>query len=129
MGESWYDKKEREATEELTALLKLPVEEQVHSQSFDPWRPFEKALYGSYSSEFDNMALAVLDDLLHGTYNARDYGLAQEMFREILCTKGLCEYGTSPRSCWALPTFKELLPEYIAKWKEYYKLQWGTSDE
>ena len=90
---------------------------------FDPWDIFP--LYGSYSSEFDDMAISTLTDLLNSTYTSRErYGLAQEMFREILCDMELCEYGTSPRSCWANESFKTILPEYISKWKQYNKLQW-----
>lgn len=114
-------------TQELQDLLKLPVEEQVHSESFDPWRPFY-LLYGSYSSAFDDMAITTLRDILNRTYSAnKEYELASEMFREMLCNKDWCDYGTSPRTCWANEDFEKLLPEYIEKWEQYYEKYWGEN--
>ena len=121
---NYYDKESIESEEELINLLKLPVEKDVHLESFDPWRLFENSLYGSYSSEFDEMAIQTLEDILNSTTIAKKYGLAEEMFREILCNKGLCDYGTSPRYCWANGGFKKLIPEYLEKWRQYYKYQW-----
>lgn len=121
---NYYEKIEKESMDELAAILAKPVDNDLGVEGFDPWELFP-SLYGSYSSAFDDMAIVVLTDLLNGTYEARgEHNLAQEMFREMLCNKQLCDYGTSPRSCWANEAFKEMLPEYIKKWKEYYKIQW-----
>lgn len=104
-------------------LLKPVADPSANSSDdiFDPWRPFEQ-LYGSYSSAFDDMALEVLTRLLDPTYEPET--LAHEMFREMLCTLDLCDYGTSPRGCFAREEFKDILPELISKWREYYQMQW-----
>lgn len=121
---NYYEKIEAESIAELKKLLAKPVSADMSSEDFDPWDIFP--FYGSYSSDFDEMALETLTDILNGTYLARkEFELGREMFREILCNKELCEYGTSPRTCWANESFKELLPEYIDKWRHYFKLQWG----
>jgi hypothetical protein len=93
---------------------------------FVPWDLFP-CLYGSYSSAFDDMALAVLENIRDGKCKAED--LASEMFREILCTADLCEYGTSPRVCFPTEEFKALLPQLIARWERYAKAQWGWGEE
>lgn len=110
---------------DLKTLLDKPVEENMSVDSFDPWEPFQ--LYGSYSSEFDDMAIRVLTDIQNSEFD--NHGLADEMFREMLCYLDFCEYGTSPRVCFAYGEFKELLPQYISKWKEYYKVRWGEEWE
>jgi FPC/CPF motif-containing protein YcgG len=93
--------------------------------SFDPWDIFP-CVYGSYSSEFDDLAIAVLTDLRDKTWKCE--GLAQEIFREMLCTANLCDYGTSPRACFATGRFQELLPSLIEKWREYARVQWEISE-
>lgn len=134
MSENYYTKLAREANEELERLLARPtaptsddmgvIDEKTNEpEYFDPWDIFP--VYGNYSSEFDDMAIKTLESLLAGTFD--DKGLAHEMFREILCKKSLCDYGTSPRVCFPTAQFKELLPKYIDKWEEYYKLSWGTA--
>ena len=98
-------------------------------EDFDPWEIFP-CVYGSYSSAFDDMALEVLDNLEKAAN--RDYDndvpetLAHEMFREMLCVADLCDYGTSPRVCFATEPFKAILPELITKWRAYYELMWET---
>jgi len=131
MSEPYYVRVQREAGEELEKLLARPIaptqdyigvidEKTNESEYFDPWDIFP--VYGSYSSEFDDMALEVLEHMQ--TKQFKNETLAHEMFREILCKKELCDYGTSPRVCFPSPTFEKLLPEYISKWKQYYRLQW-----
>lgn len=112
----------------LKALLEKPVEEDMSVDSFDPWEPFQ--VYGSYSSEFDDMAIRVLTDIQDKRFD--NHSLADEMFREMLCQLDFCDYGTSPRTCWwSYGDYKhdDLLTTYIAKWKEYYKAQWGKEYE
>ena len=101
--------------------------------TFDPWELFP-CVYGVYSSEFDDMALEVLEALLHAsegrwdeaTAMRRKESLAHEMFREMLCKAELCDYGTSPRVCFANhDTFAPLLPKLIEKWRTYYNVEWG----
>lgn len=94
---------------------------------FDPWNVFP-CFYGSYSSEFDDMAILVLENIRDGKWGAdHGEGLAHEMFREVLCTSDLCDYGTSPRGCfpnWG-SGFAELMPTLIEKWRDYRRLEWG----
>lgn len=131
MEESYTQRLERKAIEEMDKLLARPIapsaeytgtfnETTKEPEYFDPWDIFP--VYGNYSSSFDDMALKVLENLLNGEYD--DEELAHEMFREMLCEKGLCDYGTSPRVCFPTTGFKKLLPKFISKWKQYYKLTW-----
>jgi len=120
-----YKDIEEESIAKLKEVLARPVgdiwdrEEEV----FDPWDLFPY-VYGSYSSAFDDMAIEVLENMQNKTF--KEESLAHEMFREMLCVKELAEYGTSPRGCWANGEFRDLLPELLAKWKEYRKLTWET---
>lgn len=123
---NYYDKREAAACEKVAALLALPPipsggEMYSDGECFDPWDLFP-CLYGSYSSAFDDLAVDVLQDIAGGQFNRRD--LASEMFREILCTTGLCDYGSSPRVCFASTKFAPLLPKLIERWREYRQLKW-----
>ena len=122
---NFYEQRERKAGEAVDALLSLPpiTDDGMYSdgECFDPWTLFP-CLYGSYSSAFDDMAIEVLSDIRDGTHNRTD--LAAEMFREMLCTMGLCDYGTSPRVCFASRAFKETLPLLIERWREYAQIHW-----
>lgn len=122
---NFYEAREREAAAFLDALLAKPPipEDGAYSdgECFDPWDLFP-ALYGSYSKAFDDMAIEVLSDIRDGTCNRTD--LASEMFREMLCTRGLCDYGTSPRVCFASGTFKSKLSQLIERWREYSAIHW-----
>ena len=122
---NYYQLQEQKALAELEALLALPSipEDDMYSDGdcFDPWDLFP-CFYGSYSSAFDDLALAVLADIRDGTHNRTD--LAAEMFREVLCTRGLCAYGTSPRVCFAAEGFKKQLPRLIERWREYSEIKW-----
>lgn len=124
---------QRRPIDEIRYQLTLPVVGRDQpdfwgEDTFDPWEPFERSLYGSYSSEFDDMAITVLENILHQRWG-RDHGesLAHEVFREILCNAGLCDYGTSPRGCfpdWG-SGFADVLPLYLQKWKQYRAVEWG----
>lgn len=97
------------------------IDEQTNEQMyFDPWEIFP--FYGNYSSAFDDMALRVLVNLSTSRFVGEK--LAEEMFREVLCTLELCDYGTSPRVCFPTPEFRELLPQLIQKWRDYYQVIW-----
>lgn len=124
MAETWHERAEREAGEIINALLSRPMPQEAWQigadDFFDPWEPFQ--LYGSYNSEFDDMAIATLIDIRDGTFIRED--LAAEMFREMLCNLNFCDYGTSPRVCFAVGVFKERLPEYIEKWQVFRALLW-----
>jgi hypothetical protein len=124
---NFYEELERKVGDAVDALLTRPPipEDGMYSDGdcFDPWDLFP-CVYGSYSSEFDDMAIEVLSDIRDKTYNRTD--LAAEMFREMLCTAGLCDYGTSPRVCFPSAVFKEKLPQFIERWREYSKIRWKT---
>lgn len=116
------------ALEELKRQLAKPVCRQDDFQSadhFDPWEAFP-CLYGSYSSEFDDMAILVLNNLINRTFGRNGgEGLAHEMFREMLCTADLCDYGTSPRGCFPVAGFAEILPALLEKWREHARVSWA----
>ncbi len=123
---NYFDEQEVATCQRLFDMLLLPpipADGGMYSdgECFDPWDLFP-CLYGSYSSAFDDMALDVLVDIRDGTFNRGD--LASEMFREMLCTSGLCDYGSSPRVCFASRGFKSLLPQLIERWREYRALKW-----
>ena len=134
MSEPWYYKAQREAGEKVEALLRLPISEDNQTidceTEFDPWALFP-AVYGSYSSDFDETALQVLEAIQlsnedrHDEIDWKREGLAHHMIREMLSTAELCEYGTSPRVCFATSNFRPLVGKLIEKWKAYYEMQWG----
>ena len=131
MEEPWYVKEDRAAVEHLDALMALPMPDpqnpQDYDKEFDPWNLFP-FLYGSYSSEFDDLAIEVLSNLRDGFPDHMRRDLAAEMFREMLCTAHLCDYGTSPRVCFPTQGFKTRLPALIEKWTEYRRLKWDDEN-
>lgn len=119
-----YDAHERAAVDAVKVALALPLPEErdgKHVGTFDPWSIFP-SVYGSFDSEFDRMAVEVLTEIL--TVQRKRYDLAAEMFREMLCSADLCDYGSSPRVCFATEQFKPLLPALIEKWKAYSLIVW-----
>lgn len=90
---------------------------------FDPWDIFP-ALYGTYCSTFDECAIDVLCEIRDGQRRRED--LAADMLREMLCTANLCEYGTSPRTCFPTMEFREILPELIERWQAFSKASWES---
>ena len=126
--EPWHVRVDREAGEKLAAELRKPVPssdwELGGEEFFDPWGMFQ--LYGSYSSDFDDMAIAVLEELQAGEKKRADLGA--EMFREMLCYLNLCDYGTSPRVCFLTQEMRALLPEWIQKWRAVSAIRWGQPD-
>lgn len=126
--------KEFNPMEELKRQLTLPVCKdgsdeyfKAEGEIFDPWEIFP-CFYGSYSSAFDEMAIEVLEAIQNRASFVGE-SLAHEMFREVLCTSGFCDYGTSPRGCFPdrRTDFAELLPTLIEKWKQYYTVEWGDA--
>jgi len=106
-------------------LQKPVVYHDAGEDLFNPWRMFP-SLYGTYSSEFDDMAIDVLSNMLENENRVRET-LAHEMFREMLCTSDLCDYGTSPRVCFpnhSISGIEQMLTELLAKWREYRVVMW-----
>lgn len=116
----------------LKEELRKPVGKDAYGYTgdefFDPWRIFD-SLYGSYSSEFDDMAIEVLSNIIENKNKTRESEtLAHEMFREMLCTSDFCDYGISPRGCfpnWSIPEIEKILTELLAKWREYRIVNWS----
>jgi hypothetical protein len=127
---NFYEKRAHDAIVALDALLALPPipDDGMYSdgERFNPWDLFP-CVYGTYSSAFDDMAIEVLEDIRDGVFDRDD--LASEMFREMLCTAGLCDYGTSPRVCFATTEFKTRLPRLIERWREYSQIHWHSAPE
>ena len=148
--ESYAQRYEREAAEKLAALLSRRTAKDAddfglprrpdgtfheEDEAFYPWEMF--GLYGKYCESFDEMALDVLQNMLDmaearngpdgawsAAYGRRRTDLAAEMFREMLCFSGLCDYGSSPRGCFPTASFKALLPSLISKWRDYSRAVW-----
>lgn len=129
--ETYCDRRKREARDRLVLELAKPFKApprsdglQYSDDDFDPWNLFP-AVYGSYDEEFDICAIDVLAGLRDG--GKRRHDLGSEMFREMLCTAGFCDYGTSPRSCfWQLDD--ALLAELIDKWRSYSRREWQAGE-
>ena len=124
MEEMHFQRAQREAGEKLRQLMAFPDPSNEHeignAEFFDPWDFFP--LYGSYSSDFDQLAIDVLDELIEGK-KVRD-DLAAEMFREILCNLELCDYGTSPRVCFPTSQFASMIVELRDRWMKFSALSW-----
>ena len=129
----WITQVQTEAAERVAREISKPnpiERDDIGDESvFYPWAIFP-AVYGNYSSAFDEAALVVLRNLLLTSKGEWDNlaveTLAHEMIREMLCVSELCEYGTSPRTCWATHRhFAPLLPTLIEKWQAYYRVHWG----
>ena len=132
---NWIAKVQSAAAEKLRAELDKPLADERHmmcDETFDPWSLFP-AVYGTYSDDFDWAMLDVLRALqfvANGNWNAafemqRKETLAHQIFREMLCTAELCEYGSSPRECFATSKFAELLPSLIEKWAAFSAIGWA----
>lgn len=118
---------EARAAHKVAALMALPDippngEPYNDGERFAPWGLLP-GVYGTYSADFDDLAIAVLKDIRDGTWREGD--LAARMLREMLCVSGLCAYGTSPRTCFPTTLFKALLPSLITRWERYRELAWG----
>lgn len=135
---NWIIEKQDTAAEKVRAELAKPLADDRYMQggddTFDPWALFPY-LYGSYSKAFDDMALGVLRHLQFAAEDRYDAiiwqqeTLAHEMFREMLCTADLCDYGSSPRVCFATEAFKDILPALIAKWQDYSAMYWAEDKD
>jgi hypothetical protein len=89
---------------------------------FDPWVLFP-AIYGSYYSEFGETALHVLRNLIAGKHN--DEGLAHEIFREMLCVSGVCDYGINPRGCFLNSEYRAIIEAWVKKMEAHERIYWG----
>ena len=127
------ERHEYEAAERLKTILAKPLPAKADDVGiigadntpthFDPW-DIINCVYGSYDSEFDKCAIAVLTEIKDVSRICRQ-DLGANMFREMLCVAGLCSYGTSPRGCFPTRFAAPLIPELITKWRAYSIVFWG----
>lgn len=115
---------QKKCVDDFMQIVNLPLADEGErgcSGFFDPWPFF--GLYGHYSADFNHMAISVLKRLERRKFSQEN--LAENMFAELLCSKGLCEYGTSPRVCFPTGHFQRVIGDVISKWVEFDKLEWG----
>lgn len=125
------------AAARLRDLLSLPMPQDeftVGAQGyFDPWDAFD-GIVGAYNSTIDAVAIKTLEAIRDkATFDLLDskHGLFVEFFLHILAGHGYVEYGTSPRGPWPTHTVgashgtDALWGDWIARWREWYRLQWG----
>lgn len=122
-----YLEYERAAAKRIEDMLARPAvppagEGVAAGEHFYPWELFP-SVYGVYDSAFDDLAIAVLESIRDKTRMRRD-DLASDVFREMLCVAGLCDYGTSPRYCFPTSSFAPMLHSLIERWREYRALRW-----
>lgn len=119
-----------EALERVKKWLALPdannkVEVSCYGEYFDPYEALFPHLYGSYSSDFDVAAIESLREVYLVEHAPHFASLPHKMFKEMLCKQDLCDYGTSPRGCFAIQPFQEILPEVITRFEHYHKVYWS----
>lgn len=123
------EEQDKNAIERLKAALSkpdLPDDSLLGGERhFDPWSDLLPVFYGTYDGDFDACAIQVLEELRDENFMNRRRDLGAEMFREVLCTSGLCTYGTSPRGCFPEAEFRPLLSDLVEKWKRFALVQWG----
>lgn len=128
----WLRQQEQDAADKVKVALAKPLclDDVPDSSEFDPWEIFP-CFYGSYSKEFDDVALAVLRNLKIGRDGYREEqtpeALPHHMFREVLCTSNLCDYGTSPRVCFTNEPFGVVLDGLIDKWEAHSAIRWDNN--
>lgn len=83
---------------------------------------------GKYLKDLSEMKLlAVRDPFPSSQTIAEALDLPEayiELIHYILCSADLCEYGTSPRSCW--PEDDKKFQEFITSCELYYKRVWES---
>jgi hypothetical protein len=115
-----FDQKERDAARKIEELLDKPLGNGI--EDFDPWEML--GMYGTYDMAFDVMAIDTLSEIAEARIIVIDRPLSHDMFREILCHKNLCDYGSSPRSCFPTQYFKPLIMPLIEKWYAHTIVVW-----
>lgn len=117
--------------EELEAALAKPTPTKADIGDmafFDPWDDVIHGIYGSYSSECDELMLLTLKAVRDGkTFELmKEHGFAAELMLYILAGHGLTEYGTSPRGAWPDHPLRDLWQPLIDKWEAFYAASWPT---
>jgi hypothetical protein len=114
----------------LAAALSKPLPKAgstVDLEVFDPWADVIEGIYGSYSSESDDLMIAALEAVGSKTTFEfiKERGFAGEFALYVLAGHGLTDYGTSPRGAWPDHEIEDLWQPLIDKWKAYAASQWG----
>lgn len=115
-------------TDKKVAEIIAPNAEDGDGDYWDPWDVLGLHCL-SYNSEIDRDAINVLQgiqDKLYCTDIAEKYAMSSshvELLQSIFCSANWCEYGTSPRACFAID--RDGFPALIAAWEAYYARQWN----
>jgi hypothetical protein len=91
----------------------------VLGEFFDPWEALFPHLYGSYSNDFGRIAIESLKEVMTVSYLLHFDSLPHKMYKEMLCVQELCEYGVSPRGCFAEIEFAEIIEDVIRRFEHY----------
>lgn len=131
MQEQPYQKLARLRREKLEAALAKPIAENREmscDDHFDPWEDVIENIYGSYSSESDDLMIETLEAVRDGkTFELIEQkGFIIEFMLYVLAGHGLTEYGTSPRGAW--PDQRDLWQPLIDKWKAYRNMAWSENE-
>lgn len=114
--------------EKLEAALAKPDQYDTvgDPDCFDPWEDVITGIYGSYSSESDDLMLAALCAVRDKeTFDfIKRRGFAGEFALYVLAGHGLLEYGMSPRGGWPDHEIADLWQPLIDKWEAYDRIAW-----
>lgn len=99
---------------------------------FDPWTRLGVRC-GGYSSDQDDLGIAIFEIIIEDfpaycTDIAARVGVSPahvELWQYILCSAGLCEYGSSPRGCW--PVNDDDAKKFLQDWKAFRDDSWVNS--
>lgn len=100
----------------------------IVDEYFEPWEALFPHIYGGYSADFGIIAIESLEEVMNCSHLPHVDSLPHKMFKEMLCVQELCEYGTSPRTCFPETEFKEVIVEIIQRFKHYEEIYWRDSD-
>lgn len=120
----------RHTRETIAAALAKPVPEHESDVGdmafFDPWTDVIEGIYGSYSSESDELMIGALKAARdHTTFEfIKAKGFAGEFALYVLAGHNLLEYGTSPRGGWPDPIAADSWQALIDKWEVYAAVCW-----
>ena len=115
--------------DKIIAALAKPIQagEYATCDDFDPWADVIGGIYGSYSSEMDDLFIDALKAVRdRATFDFIDKeGKSGELALYVLAGHGLTDYGTSPRGGWPDSEIADLWQPLIDKWQAHRKAAWG----
>lgn len=104
----------------------------AYLSDWDPWEEWGLGCVG-YNGQIDVDVIKTLKAIRDKKFNtdiAEKLGLPEqyiELIQSILASKGVTEYGTSPRGCWFRPDIDA--DAYIQAWEDYYTRTWESEDD